>query len=91
MHDKKSCISKQAVLTDLAETKSVRTLAGKLKSQVVTMLDICLPEFDKNRRISQQKCLVFDNDKCNYDLTLGANFLRKVGITLDCDKDKMRW
>jgi hypothetical protein len=80
------------VFTDLAETKSVRTLAGKLKSQqVVTMRDVRLPEFDKNRRISQKKCLVFDNDKCNYDIILGTNFLKKVGITLDYDKEEMRW
>ena len=53
---KRSCIPKQAVLTELGETKSVRTLAGKLKSQqVVTMRDVRLPEFDKNRRISQQR------------------------------------
>jgi hypothetical protein len=89
---KRSCLPKQAVLTELAETKSVRTLAGKLKSQqVVTMRDIRLPEFDKNRQISQQKCLVFDNDKCNYDLILGTNFLKKVGITLDYDKEEMCW
>jgi hypothetical protein len=38
---KKSCLSKQAVLTDLTEQKSIRTLAGKLKSQqVVTMRDM---------------------------------------------------
>jgi hypothetical protein len=33
------------------------------------MRDIRLPEFDKNRWIDQQKCLVFDNDKCNYDIS----------------------
>ena len=91
---KKSCLPKHAVLTELAEQKSVTTLSGKLKSQqVVTMRDLRLPEFDKNRRITQQKCLVFDNDNCNYDIILGANFLRKTGIVLDLDYDKaeMRW
>ena len=40
-----------------------RTLAGHLKMQeVVTMQDIRLPEFNKNRCINQQKVLVFDND-----------------------------
>ena len=55
------------------------------------MRDVRLPEFDKNRRISQQRCLVFDNDKCNYDIILGTNFLQKVGITLDYDKEEMHW
>jgi hypothetical protein len=53
------------------------------------MRDIRLPEFDKNRRVTQQKCLVYD--KCNYDLILGTNFLKKVGITLDYGKEEMRW
>ena len=89
---KKSCLPKGVVLQDITEQKKVRTLAGELKSQqVVTMRDIRLPEFDKNRRIDQQKCLVFDNDKCNYDIILGTNFLRKAGIVLDYDKQEMRW
>ena len=80
------------MLTDLVEQKSVRTLSGKLKSQqVVTMRDLHLPEFDKNRRITQQKCLVFDNDNCNYNIILGANFLLKTGIVLDYDKEEMWW
>jgi len=89
---KKSCLPKHAVLTELAEQKSETTLSGKLKSQqVVTMRDLRLPEFDKNRQITQQKCLEFDNDYCNYDIILGANFLRKTGIDLDYDKEEMWW
>ena len=58
----------------------MRTLAGHLKTQeVVTMQDIRLPEFDKNRRINQQKVLVFDNDNAKYDIILSTNFLYKTG------------
>ena len=46
---------------------------------------------DKNRRISQQKCLVFDNDDCNYDIILGTNFLTKAGIKLDYENQQMLW
>ena len=89
---KKSCLPKGVVLTDTSDTKNVSTLAGKLQSkQLVTLRDIRLPEFDKNRRITQQKCLVFDNDDCNYDIILGTNFLRKAGIVLDYDKQEMKW
>ena len=60
------------------------TLAGKLSSQeVVVLRDIRLSEFDKNRRIDQQKCLVFNNDNCNYDIILGTDFLTKTGIKLN--------
>ncbi len=61
----------------------MRTLAGHLRMQeVVTMQDIRLPEFNKNRCINQQKVLVFDNDKVKYNIILGTNFLSKTGIVL---------
>jgi hypothetical protein len=50
---------------------------------VVTMQDIRLPEFDKKRRINQQKELVFDNDNLKYNIILGTNFLSQIGIKLN--------
>jgi hypothetical protein len=51
--------------------KLVRTLAGHVKMhKVVTMQDLRLPEFDKNRRINQQKVLVFDNKNVKYSIIL---------------------
>jgi hypothetical protein len=41
--------------------------------EAVMMQDLRLPEFDKNRRIKQQKVLVFDDDNVKYDITLGTN------------------
>ena len=59
----------------LGSRKNFRTLAGDLSTQeVVTMRDIRLPEFDKNRRIGQHNALVFDNDNCKYDIILGTDF-----------------
>ena len=49
-----------------------------MAQQVVTLRDLHLPEFDKNRRIAQQKALIFDNDNCQYDMILGTNFLSKT-------------
>ena len=44
-------------------TQNVTTLARKFQMQEVVILrDLRLPEFDKNRHIGEQKCLVFDND-----------------------------
>ena len=76
----------------MAEKKKVTTLAGKLLSkEVVTMRDIRLPEFDKNRRINQHTCMVFDNDSCRYDIILGTKFLSKAGIKLDYEDQQMTW
>ncbi len=68
----------------LCDTKLMRTLTGCLRTQeVVTMQDITLPEFHKNRRINQQKVLVFDNGNVKYDIILGTNFLSKTRIKLN--------
>ena len=58
---------------------------------MVTLRDIRLAEFDKNRKIDQQNCLVFDNDKCNYDVILGTDFLTKAGIKLNYAEEQMEW
>jgi hypothetical protein len=76
----------------LGDTKLVRTLAGHLEMQeVITMCNLRLPEFNKNRRISQQKVLVFNNDNVKYDIILGTNFLSKTGIMVNYSEGKMEW
>jgi len=80
------------VLKNLPTGKNIKTLSGQVMTQqVVTLHNIRLPEFDKNRRITQQKALVFNNNNCRYDMILGTNFLSKTGIKLDYDCGKMLW
>ena len=89
---KRSAIPVGAITKNIGESKSIRTLAGQLKTKdVITMQDIWLPEFDKNRRINQQKVLVFDNDKVKYDIISGTNFLSKAGIKLNYSTGTMAW
>ncbi len=76
----------------LGDTKLVRTLPGRLKTQEVdTMHDLRLPKFDKNRRINQQKVLVVDNNNVKYDIILGTNFLSRTGIKLNYSEGNMEW
>ena len=82
---KRSCLPRNCKTKSLTSRRQVATLAGKLLSKevvIVTLRDIRLPEFDKNRQIDEHKCLVFDNDNCNYDIILGTQFLSKTGIKL---------
>ncbi len=89
---KRSAIPVGAVTKDIGKSKSIRTLAGQLNTQdVITVRDIWLPEFDKNRQINQQKVLVFDNDNVKYDIILGTNFLSKAGIKLNYSTGAMEW
>jgi len=65
---KRSALPKGIITKLLGDMKTVRTLEGHLKMQkVVTMQDLNLPEFDKNRHIKQQKVLVFDNNNVKRD------------------------
>ena len=72
---KRSALPKGIIPKDLNSKKSFTTLAGILSAkQMVTLRDIRLPEFDKNRRITQQRALIFDSKTCKYDIILGTNF-----------------
>jgi hypothetical protein len=76
----------------LGDTKYVRTLAGCLKMQeVVTMRDLRLPKFDKNRLINQQKVLVFDDNNVKYGIILGTSLLSKTGIKLNYSAKNFEW
>jgi hypothetical protein len=89
---KRSALPKGVITTLLGDTKLVRTLTGHLKTQeVITMQDIRLPEFNKNRCINQQKVLVYDNDNVKYDIIMGINFLSKTGIKLNYSEGNMEW
>jgi hypothetical protein len=89
---KRSTLPKGIITKLLGDTKLVRSLAGHLeKQEVVTMQDIRLPEFDKNRCINQQKVLVFDNDNVIYDIILGTNVLSKTGTKLNYSEGNMEW
>jgi hypothetical protein len=87
---KRSALPKGVITKLLGYNKLVRTLTGHLKTQkVVTMRDLRLPKFDKNRPIIQQKVLVFDDDNIKYGIILGINFLSKTGIKLNYSEGNM--
>ncbi len=44
------------------------------------MQDLKLLKFDKNRRINQQKVLVFDNNNIKHNIILGTNLFSKTGF-----------
>ncbi len=89
---KRSALPKGVIAKLLGDTKLAKTLTGHLKTQeVITIRNLRLPKFDKNRRINQQKVLVFDNDNIKYDIILGTNFLSKTGIKLNYSEGNMEW
>ena len=60
------------------------------ETEMVTMRDFRLPEFDKNRKIEEQKALVFDTP-CRYNIIWGTYFLSKSGIKINYETGFMEW
>ena len=89
--DKRSVLQRGVKPRKLITSKVMKTLAGILAATyTVTLRDIRLPEFDENRRIEEQKALVFDT-ACRYDIIFGTYFLSKVGININYEKGFMEW
>ena len=87
----RKALPKGTMPTALDTIREVSTLAGSMQtSDLVHLRDMRLPEFDKNRRIDEQKALVFDG-KCRYDVILGAYFLTKTGIDINYSTGTMHW
>ncbi len=55
------------------------------------MHDLRLPKFDINRRINQQKVLVFDNGNVKYNIILSKNLLSKTGFKWNYSEGNMEW
>ena len=84
-------VPKKAVPMSLSRNKAVKTIAGTMNTnRMVHLRDIRLPEFDKNRKISHQKALIFNKD-CRYDIIFGADFLTKINLDVRYSTKSMEW
>ena len=88
---KASTVPKKANVVALAINKAIKTISGSMNAtSMIHVRDIKLPEFDKNRKISEQKALIFDN-MCKYDVILGADFLTNIGMDIKYSTGEMEW
>ena len=88
---KKCIVPETAVPKTLSGDKTVKTIAGQMNAnQMVHLRDVRLPEFDKNRKISMQKALIFDGP-CKYDIIFGADFLTKIGMDISYRRGEVEW
>lgn len=77
--------------TLLKNPVTTKTLEGEFKSKAfVTLKDVVLPEFDRNKRINEQPAYVFDGpSRC--DVILGRDFSRRIGFKMDFQMNLMQW
>ena len=75
----------------LCAPSSSQTLAGPLQSnRQVTLTRIAFPEFFKSRYIDTIEARVFDGD-CRYDVIIGRDVLRNMGLQLNFKKQTIAW
>lgn len=84
-------IPRHATITPQSSKMQMRTLAGNYSPLgTIEAKDLRLPAFDKNRVINDHEFHVFDSD-CQYDVILGGDFLRKIGMNLKYDTLEVEW
>ena len=67
------------------------TLAGTFTSnQEVSIGELILPEFHRGRRVDGVTARIF-HAPCRYDMVLGRDTLRKIGLVVDFDDNVMTW
>ncbi len=89
---KRTALPLKVIIKTISTTQNVTTHAGKIQTQeVLALRDLRLTVFGRNRRIDEQKCLVFDNDNAKYDIILDTHFLAKAGIELNYSERYMEW
>lgn len=67
------------------------TLAGTLESTLeIDLQDVAFPEFYKTRRLTELKARVF-TAPCQYDVIIGRDVLREMGLKIDFKDNKISW
>jgi len=67
------------------------TMAGEFTSALeVDLKDIVLPEFYRSRTVDDIQAHVFKAN-CRYDVVLGRDALRKIGLVTDFEQNIMTW
>ncbi|NND94264.1 MAG: DDE-type integrase/transposase/recombinase, partial [Flavobacteriales bacterium] len=80
------------VVARIGDMNSCTTLAGSLNSnRFVTLNRTCFPEFYKSKFIDRINAKVFDNPAVRYDMIIGRDVLREMGVNVDFAKQKMTW
>lgn len=71
--------------------QNCQTAAGDFNVTHKTRIHNCiLPEFDRSKRIYGTTAMIF-NAACSYDIIIGRDFLRDIGVVLNFKSNLMHW
>jgi hypothetical protein len=67
------------------------TIAGQFNSnKTVELTNLCFPKFYRTRYFSSYKARVFETS-CRYDMIIGRDMLRAMGLIVDFKDNLMTW
>ena len=72
-------------------TVQTTTQGTHSSNEIVFINDIQLPEFVNQRHINGVVAHVFDSPNCPYDIIIGRDFLKAIGIKMDFELDTISW
>ena len=76
----------------ITDTKSSwNTIAGKANTYQSFNAFLHIPELQKHMKICTKLHVVPKGLTCNYDIILGLDVLRSVGLIIDCKNDQITW
>lgn len=68
---------------DLRKSHISTTASDSLNTSLtIGVRNIRLPEFSNSRKVEGYNCRIFDSTACQYDMILGQNFMRHIGIQI---------
>ena len=67
------------------------TAGDHLCQEAVVMKDLSLPEFVNGRKITNLSAQVFDSKNCPYDVILGRDFFKSIGLDIQFSTGSVKW
>ena len=74
-----------------AGTTTTTTQGTYKSSEVVFLNDIILPKFVNGRHVQGVASHLFDSPTCPYDVILGRDFLKAIGLRMDFENECIQW
>ena len=88
----KKSVLPEGVVGKVVSSVQGLTMAGTFKSSLMTTLtDVAFPEFYRSRVLDQVNARIMGTEECRYDIIIGRDVLRHMGLGYDFEVNTMSW
>jgi hypothetical protein len=89
----RECVGKGRTRTNTNKRTKWKTLGGTFTTNYESLLDFNFPEISTSKFVTKQAHV---DDKTSskesaYDMIMGMNLMKSIGITVDCEQRCIRW